>query len=96
MREKRIIEAIFEVPIVSAAAHLPGKSRRVITEENLSEFGLKHEAYTARFTKDFKYLSDSNGRWREGCLCEHLGKHKRICVLIHPFWWFDKTPVENY
>lgn len=96
LREKKIVEAIFETTVVSAAAHLPAKSSKIITEENLADFGLKYEAYTQRFTRDFKYLSDSNGRWREGCLCEHLGKHSRICVLIHPFWWFDVTPIENY
>jgi hypothetical protein len=96
LREKKIVEAVLDTTVVSAAAHLPAKSARIITEQNLAQFGLKYEAYTERFTKDLKYLSDSNGRWREGCLCQHLGRHPRICVLIHPFWWFDITPIENY
>jgi hypothetical protein len=95
-REKTILEALFDHPIVSAAAHLPAKSGRTVTESNLATFGLHYEAYTPRFLEGFKYLSDSNGRWREGCLCGHLGQHDRLCVLIHPYWWFEKSPVENY
>jgi hypothetical protein len=95
-REKAIIEAIIDHKVTSAAAHLPAKSGHTVTEGNLASFGLRYEAYTPRFIEGFKYLSDSNGRWREGCLCNHLGRHDRFCVLIHPFWWFDKSPVENY
>jgi hypothetical protein len=95
-REKAIIEALLDHPVVSAAAHLPAKSGRTVTESNLASFGLRYEAYTPHFVAGFKYLSDSNGRWREGCLCNHLDRHDRLCVLIHPFWWFEKSPVENY
>jgi hypothetical protein len=95
-REKAVAEALLGHPIVSAAAHLPGKSGRPVTAENLAAFGLRYEAYTPRFLTGFKYLSESNGRWREGCLCGHLGRHERLCVLVHPFWWFERSPVENY
>jgi hypothetical protein len=67
-----------------------------VTEDNLAEFGFRYEAYTPRFMKGFKYLSDSNGKWREGCICGHLGRHDRLCVLIHGWWWFERSPVENY
>jgi hypothetical protein len=95
-REKAIVEAILDHPVAAAAAHLAGKDGKTITDANLASFGLAYEAYTPRFIEGFKYLSDSNGHWREGCVCGHLGKHDRLCVLIHPFWWFDKSPVENY
>ncbi len=95
-REKAIVEALLGHPVAAAAAHLPSKSGKTVTEQNLASFGLRYEAYTPRFLEGFKYLSDSNGRWREGCLCGHLGRHDRLCVLIHPFWWFEKSPVENY
>lgn len=95
-REKAIVETLLDHPIVSAAAHLPAKSGRTVDDTNLVSFGLRYEAYTKRFLEGFKYLSDSNGRWREGCLCGHLGQHDRLCVLIHPFWWFEKSPIENY
>ncbi len=35
----------------------------------------------------YKYLSDSGRSWREGCLCQHLGKQDKLHVLIHPVWW---------
>ena len=95
-REKAIVEALLDHPIASAAAHLPAKDGKTVTDANLASFGLKYEAYAPHFVEGFKYLSDSNGRWREGCLCGHLGEHDRLCVLIHPFWWFEKSPVENY
>lgn len=43
-----------------------------------------------------KYLSDSNGRWREGCFCEWVNKESRLQVLTHPTWWFMRSPQENY
>lgn len=95
-REKTILEAILDHPVVSASAHLPGKSGKTVTEANAASFGLRYEAYTARFMEGFKYISDSNGRWREGCMCGHLGQHERLCVLTHGWWWFESSPVENY
>lgn len=95
-REKAILESLLDHPVVSAAAHLPSKSGQTVGEENLASFGFRYEAYTSRFLSGFKYLSESNGRWREGCLCRHLGQHERLYVLTHPFWWYEKSPVENY
>lgn len=43
-----------------------------------------------------KYLSDSNGRWREGCFCQWIDKEPRIHLLTHPIWWFYESPQENY
>ncbi len=95
-REKTMLEALLDHPVISASAHLPGKSGMTVNEANLDSFSLRYEAYTPRFMKGFKYLSDSNGRWREGCVCGHLGEYDRLHVLIHGFWWYDKSPVENY
>lgn len=95
-RDKAILEAVLGHPIVSASAHLPGKTGSTISEDNKESFGIKYDAYSPRFMQDFKYLSDSNGRWREGCLCQHLGSFDRLCVLTHGWWWFERSPVENY
>lgn len=38
---------------------------------------------------DAKYISDSSMNWREGCLCDNLGKYDRIQCLTHPVWWFS-------
>jgi hypothetical protein len=71
--EKTILEAILDHPVMSASAHLPGKTGTTINDANTASFGIRYDAYSPHFMKDFKYLSDSNGRWREGCLCQHLG-----------------------
>ncbi len=55
-----------------------------------------NRCYNSTFFRDFKYLSDSGCRWREGCFSEHVGKWKKILVLTHPFWWYNETPSENY
>jgi len=95
-REKTILESVLNHPVVSASAHLPGKTGSTICDANKESFSIKYDAYSPRFIKDFKYLSDSNGRWREGCLCQHLGSFDRLCVLTHGWWWFETSPVENY
>lgn len=45
-------------------------------------------AYDPVFQQDIKYLSDSSGIWREGCMCGHIGRHQRMQLLTHPDWWF--------
>jgi len=55
-----------------------------------------NRCYNSLFFKNVKYLSDSGGRWREGCFSKHINKHKNLLVLAHPFLWYDKSPNENY
>jgi len=35
----------------------------------------------------YKYISDSAMNWREGCFCQHIGKHDKMEILIHAEWW---------
>lgn len=46
----------------------------------------------------YRYISDSGGRWREGCFCNHLDNASRMPYLIntHPVWWFDQMPNEGF
>ena len=47
--------------------------------------------------EEVKYLSDSAGRWREGCFCEWIGAtHVDLQVNTHPVWWYSDTPGENW
>lgn len=48
-----------------------------------------------RFTL-FRYLSDSSGRWREGCFCQWIGGDENLLVLTHPIWWFSDCPSDSY
>lgn len=95
-REKEILERVLEVEVVSAAAHNPSLSKDALRPEDLVAVGIRYEAYSPPFSTDFKYLSDSGARWREGCVCGFLGQFERLHVLIHPFWWFERSLTENF
>ena len=36
---------------------------------------------------EYKYISDSGRNWRDGCLCENIGKYGKLHVSMHPEWW---------
>lgn len=55
---------------------------------NEKSFDLEYHAKDKVFGR-MKYLSDSGGKWREGCICNHIGQFEKIQVLIHPNHWFD-------
>lgn len=100
LREKKVLETVLDSAVMSAAAH--GEHTSVGLEHNRSffdtiskeEVGIHNDAYDPAFTKEIKYLSDSFGFWREGCLCKHLGQYPRMQVLIHPCWWFKDNLFE--
>ena len=49
------------------------------------------------FFKETKYLSDSRGRWKEGCICKFLREQDSetdLQLLIHPVWW-NKISVDS-
>ena len=33
-----------------------------------------------------KYISDSGRNWRQGCMCQHIGKEDKLHILTHPIW----------
>lgn len=55
-----------------------------------------NRCYNSAFFENFKYISDSGCRWREGCFSEHINRWDQLLVLTHPFWWYYETPSENY
>ncbi len=95
--EITILEDIIDTKITSIAAHVPNEIKRLtgkdyledeIDLEKLNLIESKHNTLNA------KYISDSGRNWREGCMCEHIGKHKNehgglrdIQILTHPIWW---------
>lgn len=95
-RDKAVLEAVMNQKIKGVSSHEPGKSVFLVTDADLSRLGLQYQAYSDLFLKEMKYISDSSSRWREGCMCNHLGKQTKLCILTHPIWWFDKSPLENY
>ena len=74
-----ILTAILKQKIESYAWHSPQ------LPEN---FGFAfNSAYDKNLLKEFKYISDSCNRWREGCFCNWLNKEDKLYVLTHALWW---------
>jgi len=75
---------------VGVALHMPNRCSDF-------EEGAKHAAgalYDASSEERFgglKFVSDSNRRWRNGCICEHLSGSAGLHVLIHPIWWMKEV-----
>lgn len=98
-RERTVLENIMNEKISGISIHEPNRSfKKLATDKSLlKKLELKYCAYEPKFVSKIKYISDSGGRWREGCLCEFIKKDiPKISVLIHPIWWFNKSPIENY
>ena len=96
-RQKKYLENAVNREILGISTHEPGNSKFQVEDSDLKKFGLKYQAYSTIFTKDMKYISESSGRWREGCMCNFIKKNApKLSILTHPIWWFEKTPLENY
>jgi hypothetical protein len=92
-REVEIFEKMFGHPVVTASEHrdLAGSIHGIAPYHETFdpyESGIKFYAMDPKYCQDMKYLSDSNAHWREGDPLDHLGRHDRMQVLIHPDWWF--------
>ena len=87
-KDARALSDILGRPIKGCAAHRGG-SLPPFDITTVQRAGLSYEAYAPPFFKDVKYISDSKGYWREGCLCQWLERANHLTVLTHPVWWFD-------
>jgi hypothetical protein len=95
--EKKIIETMFKIPLVTVCPHEPSRTNNPINEENIKLTGFLHNPYSKKFMTELKYISDSSARWREGCMCNFIKKETpRLQILVHPFWWYNKSPLERY
>ena len=93
-KEKAILELVFDAPVLTASEHRDvshdvHKTPAFRSSHNVYDYGFRYYAMEEKYTKQMKYLSDSNGFWREGDLLEHLDAHDHIQVLTHPDWWFE-------
>lgn len=93
---KKSMENIYGIKIHSASIHEPRKIWDIDSKYKINE------AYSDKFIKKIKYLSDSSivpltkGRWREGCMCQQVGKYKKLQILTHPILWYNESSLENY
>lgn len=93
-KEKALMELVFDAPVVTGSEHRDishdvHRTPPFRDSHDIYSFGFRYYGMDEAYTKEMKYLSDSNGFWREGDLAQHLGKHERLQVLIHPDWWFE-------
>ena len=93
-RAKRVLENIVDSPIHGLASHAPRLSPLLknFDAATMKSLGFLYNASDSLFTNQNLYLSDSNRRWRNGCVCGYIGLQDRITLLTHPGWW---SPVSN-
>jgi hypothetical protein len=65
-------------------------SQKVLNSE--IDCGAFVNTYSPQFRQ--RYLSDSNGSWKEGCPCRILKEAglENVQILTHPFWWNRDEP----
>ena len=59
--------------------------------EMINKLGSDYRINNANLLVNARYISDSGMNWREGCFCQHLGKHENIQVLTHPELWVNRN-----
>jgi hypothetical protein len=92
--ERETLQFFFRVPINSVSTHLPAKCGSL--EKQIIPDDMKYYCWSSEHYQGKKYISDSGGRWREGCMCQHIGQHQKMIILTHDVWWFRNTPSDNY
>lgn len=97
-RQRSVFEAAVGRPLRGFSSHEPARMGGVaFADALLDRWGVEYHAYENRFmSPQMKYLSDSSGRWREGHFGMWVGKEPLMHVLTHPFWWYERSPAENY
>jgi hypothetical protein len=93
-KEAEALQFIVGVPIKYLSIHEPARFGSV-NQASIPN-SLLYYCWNSTYYTDKKYISDSSARWREGCMCEHIGKHEKLIILTHPIWWFKETSAENY
>lgn len=87
-REVAYLEAAIGRKIVGATVHMPKHRRLRLHEAELARSGIEYDGSGKIFNDGVKFVSDSNQSWKEDCLCRLIGRHEKLYVNIHPFWWF--------
>ena len=87
LMEAKILEEIAGTKISKVSMHDPSKD---ILDANLEIPGMIN-AYSKIFFHGFKYVSDSNGKWKEPAE-EYIKtkKYSRLQILTHPLWWNEE------
>jgi hypothetical protein len=89
--EIELLGRMLNTKIKSIAPHMPSLSTPTMT--SLKE--KFNDPYLPKFFTQIKYISDSNKRWREDCMCRWIEQCDRIQVALHPHWW-NGDSLEKY
>lgn len=84
-KECDLIDNYFNIDIKSVSFHRPSQ---YVLQGDL-DLGKYVNTYSNKYFKEYKYISDSNGIWREGCGCNlfNANNYERVQLLTHPIWW---------
>ncbi len=98
LNQKKDLENVTGKKVYGASLHKIKNSKGIkeieklnFVEDFLQELDLEYDAYSDMFLKKMKYISDSAYRWKEGCMCVHMKKENKLCILTHPIWWFSES-----
>jgi len=95
--QRRALEMATSQKIDGFSLHFPASNQAYEFADELAEnWAISYHTYNNLFFRDFKYLSDSGGKWREGHFREFLNKHDKIQVLMHPIWHYQDCIQENF
>jgi hypothetical protein len=93
-REKTALEQMIGQPVTAVCPHgdFTGLSRgekpyAILERLDPTSLGFTEHPATPAI-RSFKYLADSLQNWREGCVCQWIGKADRLHVNAHADWWF--------
>ncbi len=89
--EIELLNRMYNIKVRSIAPHMPSLST-VKLDRIREKF---NDPYLPRFSTRIKYISDSNKRWREDCMCKWIEKSDQIQIAVHPHWW-DGDSLEEY
>ncbi len=94
---KLMLEKLLRINIRSFAPHEPINTKSIHLPKEVAKKLDAIEAYNDFFFRECKYISDSGSRWREGCMHDFINKDiKKLCILTHPIFWYERSPIENY
>jgi len=83
--EKAVLEDLVG-RCIGVALHTPRRCS-AFAEEALREVGVLYDVSWQERFGALTFISDSNGTWHGGCLCEHLRTRAGLHALLHPAWW---------
>jgi hypothetical protein len=95
--QKQIFEMVSGQRMQGFSLHMPTTNQGyALADELKMRWSCSYHAYEELFFRDFKYLSDSGGNWREGHWGTFVNSFDRLQVLTHPIWHFERLSQENF